>query len=386
MLKKNSTGITGRRRLDRRMNQPVRFRRFGGARRRRLRPRFAAIAVAAAVLLVVIFCSAMLRRPFARQPAVLEAAPAGDAAGANEEGSTCFYELLLGCEIPGLQPPTAGGCARIGALFCTVLYTLTGIDPASPFTVLNLELAAGRAVSLPAAAPAPSGGPQNAASPPDPGETISGPRPWGGSFTPFPLDGDGKPKILLYHTHGSESFTASVSDPKPIPNIITAGEELARILEENYGLAVLHHREIYDQPRREAYRNARPFVEQIIAENPSIDLVIDLHRDGVARSRTTAVLGDRELASILLVHGCRNPEAARNLELVFCLENELEAVLAPLSRGVMQQDLLYNQDLHPYAILLELGGHENSIDEALGSLPYLAEAIARTYHLFFLQR
>lgn len=386
MLQRKSAGITGSPRLDRRMKRPVRFRRFERARRRQgSRRRFAVAAAAAVLLLVLIFYSAMLRRPAAKQSPASDGVPVDDAAGAEEVASTCFYQLLLGCEIPSLQPPAAEGRTRLRALLCTILYTLTGIDPASPFTVLTLELAGGKVISLPVVNPLLSGSSGGAASPPsDPEEADPEPRPWGGSLSPLPLPEDGAPKILLYHTHGSESFTAGAA--KSVPTVVTAGVELARILEENYGLAVLHHREIYDQPRNEAYRNARPVVKEIIAENPSVELVIDLHRDGVARSRTTVTVGDRELASILMVHGCRNPGAAQNLELVFSLESELEAVLAPLSRGVLQRDLLYNQDLHPYAILLELGGHENSIDEALDALPYLAEAIARTYYLFFTPR
>ncbi|NLA12181.1 MAG: hypothetical protein GX883_08660 [Firmicutes bacterium] len=383
MSQRKSTGITGSPRSDRRHNRPVRFRRFSRAKRRLFRRRFAAVAAAALLFLLLLFSSAMLRRPAAEQ-APVERAPVEGAAGVEAGVSTCFYELLLGFEIPSLQPPYAEGRVRIRALLCTVLYTLTGINPACPFTFLNLELAAGKAVSLPAATPAP---PMNTASPPaDSDKPDPGSQPWGGSLSPLPPDGDGAPKILLYHTHGSESFIPGTAAAGSVPTVVTAGAELARMLEENYGLAVLHHLEIYDQPRREAYRKARPVIKELIAENPSVELVIDLHRDGVARSRTTAVVGERELASILMVHGCRNPGAAQNLELVFSLENELEAVLAPLSRGVMQQDLLYNQDLHPYAILLELGGHENSIDEALDALPYLAEAIARTYHLFFTPR
>ena len=115
------------------------------------------------------------------------------------------------------------------------------------------------------------------------------------------------------------------------------------------------------------------------------DRVIDLHRDGVARAKTTTTLGGKDLARILLVHGTRNPGGEKNLEFAMRLQYELEAVAPGLSRGILQQDFIYNQDLHPYAMLIEVGGHENSIDEALLSLPYLAEALARTYYIFFMQ-
>lgn len=296
--------------------------------------------------------------------------------------SLIIYEMFLGREIPGLQVLPKGLSSWIDRPLGTALYIFTGIDPADSCSLLDLELGAGRGVSLQALAPVK-----------EEGETIStgkktkepASQPWGEALFPLPSSGKKGPGILLYHTHASETFIPGSASPEKEPTVVTVGAELARILEKDYGLTVLHHQDVYDLPRRDAYKKARPAMEKIISENPGLELVIDLHRDGIPRSKTTATMEGRELAKILLVHGSRNPQSEINLELTLCLQRELEAVMPSLSRGIIYQDFIYNQDLHPYAALIEVGSHENSIDEALRTLPYLAEAIARTYYIFFLQ-
>ena len=335
------------------------------------------ILIAAALLLaLLIACSFLPRRAVTKQdlPSVEEQL-SGDAS------ALYYYKLLLGCEIPGLKGPEINYRARLKSLLCSALYVCTGIDPACPSSLLGLELGVGEKLARQALAPldkpeqslfpGPGGKGES-----EPGEELS---------LPFPLSGDNQAGILLYHTHASESFIPGAAAFGKSPTVVTAGAELARMLEERYGLKVLHHKDVYDIPRRDAYKKARPFVEEIIARHPHVELVIDLHRDGIPRSKSTALIEGRELARILLVHGRRNPDSEKNLEFVLCLQRELEAVRPSLSRGIMYQDFIYNQDLHPRAILVELGSHENSIDEAALSLPYLAEAIARAYYIFFLQ-
>ena len=115
--------------------------------------------------------------------------------------------------------------------------------------------------------------------------------PWGGSLFTFPVPGYGEAPVLLYHTHASEAFTAGSGESASAGrSIVTAGEELARLLEESYGLQVLRHRGVYDLPRRYAYTKSRPVIEKILADNSGIQVVIDLHRDGVAPVSYTHLL------------------------------------------------------------------------------------------------
>ena len=97
------------------------------------------------------------------------------------------------------------------------------------------------------------------------------------------LKGDNtKPQILIYHTHSQESFLDSIPGDKST-TIVGVGERLSSILREEYGYNVIHHTGEYDTESRDyAYSAAGPAIEKILEENPSIEVVIDLHRDGVA--------------------------------------------------------------------------------------------------------
>lgn len=93
-------------------------------------------------------------------------------------------------------------------------------------------------------------------------------------------------KVLIYHTHGTESFKDS--EPGKVEDtVIGVGDYLTQLLEENYGVAVYHDTTAYDMTggeldRSAAYDYAREGVQKILTEYPSIDVVIDIHRDGVA--------------------------------------------------------------------------------------------------------
>ena len=93
------------------------------------------------------------------------------------------------------------------------------------------------------------------------------------------------PQILIYHTHSQETFIDSVPG-KEEDSIVGVGNYLTEILTNTYGYNVLHHKGIYDMTdgvldRDPAYEKALPDLEQILNDNPSIEVVIDLHRDGV---------------------------------------------------------------------------------------------------------
>ena len=351
------------------------------------RQKTAAIAVLIMIMLAMVY-SGLIRPP--DRPASL--LPPGESTGgcpAEQAAGDPYFRFLqqvLGSEIPGMEQPAAPGRGQVFAALCTAMRHLTGIDPRDPCTVLDLELGVGPGIFLPVLLPASSDDsgvvlPDYPPDTPDPSEP-----PWGGSLFPFSMPGAGEASVLLYHTHASETFIAASGESAPPGrSVVTVGEELTRLLEESYGLQVIHHRTVYDLPRRYAYSKARPVIEKILAENSAIKVVIDLHRDGVPRVKTTACLEGKDLAALLLVVGSRNPLYQKNLAFTQRLQNELEAVMPGLSRGIYQKDFTYNQDLHPYAILIEVGGHENSIDEALMTLPYLAEALARTYYIFFMQ-
>lgn len=191
-----------------------------------------------------------------------------------------------------------------------------------------------------------------------------------------------QPLMLIYHTHTSESFIpvsgkAFTDDPEQ--TVVFLGAYLAQLLEDDYGIPVLHHREVFDVPRNAAYEIARPSIEEILRQNPQIQVVVDLHRDGVSRQATTATLGGYSTGKILFVVETCHSQWYNNLRFTLFLQNVLDEKYPGLSRGVRKHATIYNQNLHPRSVLVEIGGHENSREEVERAVPYLAEVLADAF-------
>ncbi len=343
------------------------------------------VLAAAIILLVQALPLNRLWRSAARPPA--DAASAPVAPGLDDSANYRFWQLMLGANIPGFNAAFPADRRLVYGLMLDAFSSLTGVDPRDPRSFLERELKLAAPFTLPVfvppgtpPAPAPDREPK-----PEPLPVV--PRRDPSFFFPFPVQGYNDPVILLYHTHATESFypTSGVYFSQNLDQtVVRLGDELARLLQESYGLPLIHDRSIYDLPRIQAYDKARPAVGKILGENTQVQLVVDLHRDGVAREITTTVLQGRETGKILLMVGTRYQGWETSYELALRLQQELEAVAPGLSRGIRRENFVYNQDLHPRSMLIEIGGHENTLEESLLAVPYLAEALARVYYLFFI--
>lgn len=194
---------------------------------------------------------------------------------------------------------------------------------------------------------------------------------------------DSKPLLLIYHTHASESFlpvSGETFSADPDQTVVFFGAALAKMLRDDYCIPVLHHREVYDRPRRTAYQKAGPAVEKILQQNPQIEVVIDLHRDGAPHKITTASVAGQNAARTLFVIGTRHEDWSGNLRFALFLENLLQEKHPGFSRGILKNNYdYYNQHLHPRSLIVEIGGHENNKEELLGAIPCLAEVLADAF-------
>lgn len=122
---------------------------------------------------------------------------------------------------------------------------------------------------------------------------------------------DDQPQILIYHTHSQETFADSIPGNAQT-GIMGVGEVLAEILRKQYGYNVMHHMGQYDVEKRDyAYSNSLPALEAILKENPSIEVVIDLHRDEVAEgTRLVTEIGGKKWRALCFQRTVQN-EAAR---------------------------------------------------------------------------
>jgi len=198
---------------------------------------------------------------------------------------------------------------------------------------------------------------------------------------------DKEPQILIYHTHASEGYSDSSAGDYS-ETVVGVGERLTEILENTYGYQVLHDTGVYDKDRDRAYSVAEPYVEQILAENPSIEIVIDLHRDGVADStRLVTEQNGVQMAQIMFFNGLSrttsmgdiaylaNPYITDNL--AFSLQMQLAAAeLYPgFSRKIYLKGYRYNMHLMPKSLLVEVGAQTNTLEEAMNAMEPLAEIL-----------
>lgn len=201
----------------------------------------------------------------------------------------------------------------------------------------------------------------------------------------------GGSKILIYHTHSQETFADSDNDPST--SIVGIGRYLTEILNNKYKIPTMHHEGVYDLingklDRSEAYEFAKPEVEQILAENPSIEVVIDLHRDGVAdTTHLVTEINGKPTAQIMFFNGLSrtrvngdlagmaNPYLQDNLAFSLQMKIAAETKYPGFSRRNYLRGYKYNMDLMPRMLLIEAGAQTNTVEEMRNAMEVLADLL-----------
>lgn len=197
-----------------------------------------------------------------------------------------------------------------------------------------------------------------------------------------------KPIILIYHTHSQEGYRDSRKSRGK--TVVDVGDELTRLLEED-GIKVLHHKGEYDKKSRDtAYSNALPAIEKILEDNPQIEVVIDLHRDGVGENtRLTTTIGNKKMAQIMFFNGVSYSRVRGNLSylkndnlqenLAFSLQMQLAArtYYPTLTRNIYVKGYRYNMHLRGKTLLVEVGAQTNTYEEAKNAMVPLAALLSR---------
>ena len=200
---------------------------------------------------------------------------------------------------------------------------------------------------------------------------------------------NGGPQILIYHTHSQETFADSI--PGDVnTSIVGAGEYLTKLLKEEYGYDVLHHTGEYDVETRDyAYSYALPNIEAILQEYPSIELVIDLHRDAVAEDKKlVSEQNGKQAAQIMFFNGLshtvkqgdidylENPYIDDNLAFSFQMQVLCNEYYPGLTRRIYLKGYRYNMHLCPQSLLIEMGAQTNTCEEVRNTLDILAHVLS----------
>jgi len=207
-----------------------------------------------------------------------------------------------------------------------------------------------------------------------------------------------KKRILIYHTHTYEAYEPTALNPYEQTerwrtkdnehNVVRVGEELVRLLTAA-GYTVVHDTTAYEPPiLSTSYTRSLAMLDGTISRNEKYDLYIDLHRDAYTSSmanQNTVKVGDQSLAKLFFLIGKgvgqtgigyeKKPEWEKNLELAQSLTDCLNEQVSGLCRPVRVKSGRFNQHIAPCCILVEVGNNKNTLEEALASVPYLADAI-----------
>ncbi|WP_243112114.1 stage II sporulation protein P [Dorea sp. OM07-5] len=201
-----------------------------------------------------------------------------------------------------------------------------------------------------------------------------------------------KPKILIYHTHSQEAFKDSKAGDKKT-SIVGMGDILTKELNDTYRIPTMHHEGVYDliggkMDRSRAYQLAEVKVRKILKKYPSIEVVIDLHRDGVGNNThlVTSIDG-KKTGQIMFFNGLsrtkkngdiaylKNPYIQDNL--AFSMQMQLAAAkkYPGFTRRIYLKNYRYNMHLMPKYLLIEAGAQTNTVKEMQRSMKVLADLL-----------
>lgn len=200
-----------------------------------------------------------------------------------------------------------------------------------------------------------------------------------------------KPQILIYHTHSREAYADSRKGKKS-DTVVGMGSYLKQILEERYGYNVIHDTTSYDNTNEDylkCYNRAQVGLTKILEKYPSIEVMIDLHRD--AGDNKTVLIEGEETAKIMLFNGLSrdingpltnldNPNLQGNLS--FSLQLQLKSLdkYPGLFNKIFLREYRYNMHFRPKSLLVELGTEKNTVQaakNALGPFAVVLDSVLR---------
>lgn len=202
-----------------------------------------------------------------------------------------------------------------------------------------------------------------------------------------------EPQILIFHTHGASEHFSDSRKGKTEDSVIGVGEKLAQILSKEYGYSVIHDETPYDLidgeiDRNRAYTVAEEKLADILEEYPTIQVMIDLHRDASSDGKTkrVTVIDGKKCARVMLFNGLSrnqsgdieylyNPNLQGNLG--FSLQMKLKAMeyYEDFTLPIFLKGYRYSLHLREKSLLVELGNEVNTVKEAKNAMEPFAKVL-----------
>lgn len=200
------------------------------------------------------------------------------------------------------------------------------------------------------------------------------------------------PKILIFHTHSQEAFADSTPGDANT-SIVGMGQYLAELLNLK-GVPTMHHNGVYDLingklDRSKAYEMSEAGVRKILKENPSIEVVIDMHRDGVPdTTHLVTNVNGKQTAKIMFFNGLsrtktngdiaylKNPYIQDNLSFSLQMQLQTESMYPGFARRIYLKGYRYSLHMMPKSLLIEAGAQTNTVEEMKNAMELLANVLA----------
>jgi|GEM_PF-260188 len=205
-------------------------------------------------------------------------------------------------------------------------------------------------------------------------------------------------QVLIVHTHTTEGYaqrTDGLYDPDYSPrttdttqNVVAVGDVLAQRLEQA-GIRTLHATEVHDHPQYNgSYDRAKETISKYLEKYPSIEMVLDVHRDAITyddgtKVKPTAEINGKKAAQVMIISGCDAggklyfPEWKSNLCMALQIQSSAQKLHPGLMRPLNFAPYRYNMHLTPNSLLLEFGTDANTLEEALYSAELMGDAIVQ---------
>ena len=196
-----------------------------------------------------------------------------------------------------------------------------------------------------------------------------------------------KPSVLIFHTHTTETYQIldrgfyetnfKTRTKDSAQNMLRVGVAICEEIEA-MGYKVIHDTEIHDLSYNGAYDHSRKKVEEYLKKYPTIQIVLDIHRDAIQQSdgtkiKPTATIQGKKAAQIMIISGCQEkgnpienfPDWRYNLTFAVHLQNKLETMFQGITRPLYFCPRKYNMNLSHCSLLVEVGSDANTLEEAV---------------------
>ena len=202
------------------------------------------------------------------------------------------------------------------------------------------------------------------------------------------------PQVLIFHTHATESYEPYDSetydtrntwrDTDNHKNMVAVGNALEQVLSDA-GIGVVHDTTQHDYPSYNgSYERSAETIKSYLEKYPTIKIALDVHRDAIQPDAETMVapvaeINGKSSAQVMIISGCDNgsfnmPNYRENLKFSASLQRQMAEDYPGLARPILFDYRKYNQDLTTGSILLEMGGHGNTLEEAV----YCGELVGKS--------